>query len=1182
MQRIVTKISLKTLIISLCIVLFLGICAKPVAVEASWIDREASGIYHGSGSGNNFGQGIGEISEDDNAEEEEVDEGTNWFIELFNKLLCWFISSIGRALFSLLDLIGASLDNLIYGRLVSETTLFTFDLGKNNIYGIVGFAIYSILATIAFALLIPIFMGKIAFSAWRRGNYAQSSLKEAFSYFIFALLLIILMPFFLDVFLFIRDIILYLIGTEGAVSLFGSSSSTSIISVLANAANESILSALIFVAAVVLNLYFVIGYVGIALSMTTNFFLFPLVVLRMAFDKQLLKEWIWEMISCMAVPIIDAVLIMIPSFLGIYASQLTMMESIGIAVVELIICYLIIPARTYARTRLGFRLNPLENAGLAAATFMGMQAARGIKNAFANSRGAQKNAEMDRERANMEEDMAQLEQETEAEDLVASRMNNAQKQMPSAAEIREMMDKKQGMDSKDSIAEDLKNKPEDKAPLGQEQSYAEGLESHIASQEDELSNTPLPKEASLTPEERLKNAQEKEKLDDELAQANNKLNELQEKKNAVLNDASLSDEEKAEKLGGLDDAIAAQNEHINDLNKERESVMSVDDKIRAAQARKSQLEDAYNETAKDAGMDPELKEKKLDALNNQIKEADQEIEGLQRQKQKMNLEQEKEALAKEPAALRKELAELKSSNEELNLDREDLVRQRERLREEQAGYEVGTSEHEALGRKIQGLDEKIGARDQAIGDNVAQQNAISNALAKQQSGLYDRQAYNLHERVKAQAAYDNAKARVNEMEQAIRQADSKGAPHLAQGTEQRRNLENKLSDAKTDMKAAQDRLGELSREDRRISARLHEISPGLNQYSMEDLKSAKAAQAVKRTAIQKEIAGLQQKMENEPGNKQVYKSQIAGLQSEVAECNYNSARLDQLMDGMKSSSSGRSRGGNYSTGNRETAISGEYERKRAAILERYANIDNFESPEFSGISREKKAQLYRERALRTQEVFTRSRIGSIAGAVAGGTMGLWLGAPGIASGAIIGHALGGELGTNSALKYMEHNASKPIDYSNKPLDFHISADYRDNTISGQERTVARVQAELRESLSTERFQNAVTNEMISNDLVRQEIKGLFRRHNITKDNYEANRDILVSELRPQLLRTVENAETRIVETCAGREYAKLSDDVKQNIVRNVAAPNMDVFYDLCEGYYLCKKWQPYYWEYLDD
>ena len=387
-------------------------------------------------------------------------------------------------------------------------------------------------------------------------------------------------------------------------------------------------------------------------------------------------------------------------------------------------------------------------------------------------------------------------------------------------------------------------------------------------------------------------AQKLEELDKELAESQKKKANLQAEKNAVINDESLDAEEKAEKIAALNDAISDENDRIDSINRQREAVMSVDDKIRAAHRQKSQLEEEYQKTADAAGMDMNMKEARLDALNEQIKEVDQEIMGYQKQKQRMLLEQEKTALAKEPAVLRSEYVGLKDSQETLNLQREELVRQRDRLTAEQGNYAVGTREHEALGERINGLHQQIGAKDQALSDNLQQQNTIATALAKQQSGLYDRQAYNLHERVKAQSEYDNAKARAEDLQQRLKEADTSRAPYLAEGTPQRRKLEGDLKAAQQDMEKAENRIGELSREDRRIAARLHEISPDFNQVSSTDLKEAKRAQAVKRAEIQKEIASVQEQMEADPDNRQHYRSQIAKLQSEVADCNYKSARID--------------------------------------------------------------------------------------------------------------------------------------------------------------------------------------------------------------------------------------------------------------------------------------------------
>jgi hypothetical protein len=782
-----------------------------------------------------------------------------------------------------------------------------------------------------------------------------------------------------------------------------------------------------------------------------------------------------------------------------------------------------------------------------------------------------KNAQLDRERADAEDDLAQLEKE-EMEGGHSQRELSSADTMPSSEDIRKMIDKKQGIDEFEGLKEDRDN------PLGLEQSYADGLSSHIASADLE-DDVELPREAYLSANERAANKKRLDEVESELRDAENDRNAYQEQKNAVLNSDSLSEEEKAAELERLEQAIEAQNEKIDGLTKEREALLSVDDKIRMAKEKKASLEEEYHKKADEAGIDATTKEEQLEVINGEIKGVDEEIAVLQKQKQKMQIESEKEALKKEPSALREEYANLKSENESLNLERENLIRSREKLSAKQGEYVVGSSEHERFGEEIKGIDKKIGKLDEEIGNNAVAQHTISDALHKQQAGLFDRQAYNLHERVKANEAYASSKDKVKEIESALKEADDKKTPYLAEGTMQRRKMESELKEARAGMERAKNRLGELAVEDRKISERMREISPDFNRYTEKDLRAAKQEQNVKRAGIQKEIASVREQMEADPTNKQYYRGQIAKLQSEVADCNYKSARIDQLLSENAGGKMAAQKSSGFST---SSTLGSEYEKKRAALMERYANVDNFERPEFSGISREKRAALYRERAMRTTKVLHRKRVSGVAGAAIGGTMGLWLGSSGIASGGIIGAALGSELGINSAIKSMDAVAIKPVDYTDKPLGFKVSADLRDNTKDGSERTIQRVRAELAESLQSDKFKRVMTEELISNNLIKSEIKTLFKKHNVTKANYASKRGKILTELEAATYKTMENAEIRIVEKCAGEEYANLSGSVKKQIVDSVAKPNMDVFKDLCENQYLCDKWQPHYEEYFDE
>ena len=580
------------------------------------------------------------------------------------------------------------------------------------------------------------------------------------------------------------------------------------------------------------------------------------------------------------------------------------------------------------------------------------------------------------------------------------------------------------------------------------------------------------------------------------------------------------------------------------------------------------MEAAYEETANSADLDDETRNRRLDSLSDQISEVDNEIAGLQREKKQQALKMEMADLAKEPATLREEKAKLQASAGTIGEQRDQLVRERAALVSKQGEYAVDSDGYRDIAQKISGIDEQIVAKDMELGANQARQSAIDTTLARQESGLRDRQAYNLHERVKAQEAYDTANAQAADIR---RQLKNGGASMTASS---RAQLEEQLRGAEGTMEKAQSRIGSLAAEDRRIAARLHEISPELNQTSPDALRSAKNEQKVKRAGIQREIANLNAQMEADKNeNRYQYREKIAKLKSEIADCDYKTAKIDQMLDGMKG---GDGRG---ASGAGRSSISNEYDKKRNAIMERYATVDNFERPEFSNISHEKKAQLYRERALRAPKILFRRRTGAIAGAVMGAGMGVWLGAAGVGVGGMFGSTIGGEVGESMANRSLTRRTVKPVNYDNTPLDFHISSDMRDNTVTGQVRTVERVQAELAGSLESDKFQQAVQDELMDTNIVQQQIRVLFQENQVTPQNYEEKRDVLLKGLRPHLMETVEKAEQRIVRQCAGKEYASLSPQVQRQIVQSVAIPNMEIFDDLTEQY-LGERWQPYYADYL--
>lgn len=452
--------------------------------SSQWVDRDKSGIYDGS---------INSMidSDEEEADEPEQDSGMKWFVDVINAILTFIPIQIANALYSLLNMLGASLDNLIYGRLVSDVALFTFGLENGNVYGIIGSIIYNILRGISLLGCMTVFMANISISSYKQGRVAWDKLKESITIFLTAALLLVMMPYFLDVGLFVRDNVLYILANEAGKTLFGDSS-TSIIAILRDAADESFLNSIMYLGSVILNIYFMLSYVGVALAMLIDFILFPFVIIKSFFDdRQALSNWVWEMVSCALVPIIDATLIMVPVYIGVFASRVGLSgKSLAVAMLQILICASILPARDLARRTLGMQTNPLERAGLGASAFVGAMAARGIGNAVHGISEDRSNAKADENNAQMEDELAQLDAQ-EMEQANQAGFGTAASAYAEAAAANEQKGMGDGADianAKPSFGnepigedEDQPMRPEDFAsyddgtPFGQEQTYGEAM-----------------------------------------------------------------------------------------------------------------------------------------------------------------------------------------------------------------------------------------------------------------------------------------------------------------------------------------------------------------------------------------------------------------------------------------------------------------------------------------------------------------------------------------------------------------------------------------------------------------------------------------------------------------------------------------------------------------------------------
>lgn len=289
-------------------------------------------------------------------------------------LLIAFFKSMGDWGYKFFNNIHMTLDTVILGRVGGHgiamngynVALFTFELRPGNPYGVVAAAAYTTMRNIIYILILVIVMGKLAAATYAGGSQrAIQALKDSIGSFALAVVMLTAMPYFVDVFLYIRDVGLYATAVSlGKNVLNMDISSLSLIDMFKENAEQSFMNTAMYVGTLLLNLYFGLQYVGLALSYVVYFFAFPFVCMNMQFDKKALGEWWKSLLFSMVVPISDIMLLFIPlAFSHLGSSQ-------AVHVLQLIICSMLIPTRMQLRGAMGIHTNMgMEMAGIA--TMMG-------------------------------------------------------------------------------------------------------------------------------------------------------------------------------------------------------------------------------------------------------------------------------------------------------------------------------------------------------------------------------------------------------------------------------------------------------------------------------------------------------------------------------------------------------------------------------------------------------------------------------------------------------------------------------------------------------------------------------------------------------------------------------------------------------------------------------------------
>lgn len=370
-------------------------------VESSTIVAQAGGFVDKN-------SGIYKTGNDTQKTENATTKEAKWLEKQFITLL----RGPGDILLGLEESWGMTMDNIVYGRIAhSGTNYYGFELVKGNPYGIVGAYIYNMFRLICWVMIWCIFMGQLV-KGLIFGNSAKTreEAKSSLDKFIMISLFLYLIPYVVDLMIYIRDVFLYLINSMAStVSMTGSDGAAvslekGITDIFSGMADNSWIWAVVFSASTVLALYFSYVYVGVALGMTIYFCLFPMVCVMSYTDKNLLNNWFKNVLSALLVPVIDSILLLLP--VTVYNVVYGQGVHILAGLLTLMICMMLIPTRRTVGQILGLNMGGIgAMAGAAMGALALARSAGAMGKAIKEGREHRANARAANEEADMLEKM---------------------------------------------------------------------------------------------------------------------------------------------------------------------------------------------------------------------------------------------------------------------------------------------------------------------------------------------------------------------------------------------------------------------------------------------------------------------------------------------------------------------------------------------------------------------------------------------------------------------------------------------------------------------------------------------------------------------------------------------------------------------------------------------------------
>lgn len=413
-------------------ILLLFLCSlwtMPFTVYATEIDSDLTNEVDGSNNNrfsadspwlDNADDSIYSNQVDAGEEESTIEPSEPGSVE---KYLSELIRNASSSLINLLeDNLGASIDRIIYGRVGSgspnSVNIFGFEMRSGNPYGVTASVCYAVVRSMAFIFLGVKFVFILAKSAWT-GQTGQSREKIKSSIFDTAVkfVMLTLMPYLFDLAIYVRDVILYGIkNVTGTMITNGATLSLSNAFLLNAERTGRFVDAIMYLGTVVLTLYFAFLYVALAIDLLICFVSFPIMLFVQSPKKDLLNNWLMNVLSDLLTPVLDAILLLVPLLTSLMLSDVVK----GIAIIQLIMCMLIIPSRNRIKMLLGIQSN--ERMGLLGAMAM-LSLGRGIAGKIKGAFGKAKEIRSDLDKSKMHEELGEVD-EKENQNLLGGYSGN--------------------------------------------------------------------------------------------------------------------------------------------------------------------------------------------------------------------------------------------------------------------------------------------------------------------------------------------------------------------------------------------------------------------------------------------------------------------------------------------------------------------------------------------------------------------------------------------------------------------------------------------------------------------------------------------------------------------------------------------------------------------------------------